>query len=149
MICSTSYVHLQPIYCNRLLLYRDDFKTIFVDRHGVIPKRDRNGFERTGSLRPGTTRRGDQIIRTPKNVKIEQQPLEISPRLSTLCHVLPLQTPNRSVNRILHLNLHFYPYNIIEIPRSQLSLITTRLNDLSWIICNNGYFKTAFSVRLI
>lgn len=42
-----------------------------------------NSFQRTGSLRSGTARRGNQIVRTPENVETERQPLEISPRYST------------------------------------------------------------------
>ncbi|PNF23437.1 hypothetical protein B7P43_G10587 [Cryptotermes secundus] len=68
-------------------------------------------FEATGS----TLKNKDGSIRTartPKNVAAVREDIERSPRRSALRHATSVGLSEASVRRILHKDLHFYPYKI-------------------------------------
>jgi hypothetical protein len=78
-----------------------------------------NSFQTTGSLRLGTARGGDLTVRTPENTERVRQAVEGSPRHLTVCHARALRISDRSVRRILHLDLHFHPYKIMLVQELQ------------------------------
>lgn len=70
-----------------------------------------NNLEQTGStskIRGGSAR----TVRTPENIERVRQAIQKSPRRSALRHATRLAMSDRSVRRILHLDLHFHPYKI-------------------------------------
>jgi hypothetical protein len=53
-----------------------------------------------------------KIIHTPKNIVVVREAIEISPHRSARRHSVSLGLSEASVRRILHKDLHFYPYKI-------------------------------------
>ena len=51
-------------------------------------------------------------MRTPENVQRVRVALERSPRRSVIRHSRVLNLSERSVRRILHVDLHFHPYKL-------------------------------------
>lgn len=95
-----------------------------VGRHGRVPRFETimkwvNNFQRTGSLRPGTARGGERTVRTPENIERVRQAVEASPRRSAVRHARALRMSNRSVRRILHLDLHFHPFKLMVVQQLQ------------------------------
>ncbi|PSN55244.1 hypothetical protein C0J52_05854 [Blattella germanica] len=85
-----------------------------VGRHGRVPSRNTILFWvknfRTGATALKKTPPGDvQTIRTPRNIQAVQN----SPTRSTAKHAIALGISDRSVRRILHLDLKFHPYKMM------------------------------------
>jgi transposase len=68
-------------------------------------------FEATGST---LKKKGGsvQTARTPKNIAVVREATERSPHRSARRHSVTLGLSEASVRRILHKDLHFYPYKI-------------------------------------
>lgn len=86
-------------------------------RHGAVPTRQtiinwvnalRTTASATNKKPPGRRR----TIRSPENVERVRVAFQQSPRRSVLQHSQALGISDRSVRRILHLDLHFHPYKL-------------------------------------
>ena len=68
-------------------------------------------FEATGST---LKKKGGSVktVRTPQNIVVVREAIERSPHHSVRCHSVSLGLSEASIRRILHKNLHFYPYKI-------------------------------------
>ena len=66
-------------------------------------------FEATGST---LKKKGGRvkIVRTPENIAVVREAIERSPHRSVRHHSVSLELSEASVQRILHKDLHFYPY---------------------------------------
>jgi hypothetical protein len=53
-----------------------------------------------------------KTVRTPNNIAVVTEAIERSPRRSARRHSVPLGLSEASVRRVLHKDLHFYPYKI-------------------------------------
>jgi hypothetical protein len=65
-------------------------------------------FEATGS----TLKCSVKTVRTPENIAVVSKAIERSPYRSARHHSVSLRLSEASVRRILHKDLHFYPYKI-------------------------------------
>lgn len=70
-----------------------------------------NNLKQTGST---TKNRGGsaKTVQTPENIERVRQAIQKNPHRSALRHVARLAMNDRSVRRILHLDIHFHPYKI-------------------------------------
>jgi hypothetical protein len=68
-------------------------------------------FEATGST---LKKKGGSVktVRTPENIAVMIEAIERSPHRSARHHSVSLGLSEASVRRILHKDLHFYPYKI-------------------------------------
>lgn len=87
-----------------------------VPRHGRIPTRQTitrwaRDFDNTGNV-TSKFRGGVRTVRTPEVIDAVRQAIQRSPQRSALRHSMALQISERSLLRILHSDLHFYPYKI-------------------------------------
>ena len=91
-----------------------------VHRNDSVPSRNTillwvaNFREMASALKkipPGKQR----TVRTPENVERVRHAIRRSPRRSALKHASALQISDRSVRRILHLELDFHPYKLVVV----------------------------------
>lgn len=87
-----------------------------VERHGQIPTRQTimrwvRDFENKGSVSSNFSG-GIRTVRTPENIERVRQAVERSPTRSASRQSLALHISNRTLRRILHLDLKFHPYKI-------------------------------------
>lgn len=76
-----------------------------------------NSFQITGSLRPGTARGRDRILRISENIERVRHAVEANPCRSAVRYVRALQMSDRLVHRILHLQFHFHLHKIMIIQK--------------------------------
>ena len=95
-----------------------------VGRHGRVPNRKtillwiRNFRQASSALKPKSPGR-PRSVQTPETITTVRHAITTSPQRSAAKHALALGVSDRSVRRILHLDLKFHPYKIMMVQELQ------------------------------
>ena len=101
------------------------FRTHFgIRQHGRVPNRKTillwiRNFRHTSSALKRKSPGRPHGIQAPETITTVRRDVTTSPQRSAAKHALALGVSNRSVQRILHLDLKFHPYKIMMVQELQ------------------------------
>jgi hypothetical protein len=99
------------------VIVQREFRRVFgIHRNRAVPSAHAiktwvQNFEATGSTQKKKVC-SVKTVRTPKNIAVVREAIERSPHRYARRHSVSLGLSEASVRRILHKDLHFYPYKI-------------------------------------
>lgn len=95
-----------------------------IHRNRTVPSRNTilrwvESLRRRGELNNRRPRGAPRTVRTPENVERVRQAFLRSPTRSARKHAAALRLSDRSVRRILHMDLRFHPYKLAIVQQLQ------------------------------